>query len=512
MRHSEENYRTLIEQASDGIFIADRTGRYVDVNRAGCALLGYTREELLQLSIDDISVVTPDRPLRLAEVRTGGALLNVRQLRRKDGELLSVEISATRLADGRYQGIARDITERQRAEDEKIRLQEQLAQAQKMETVGRLAGGVAHDFNNMLAAILMRAELGLMQVEDGTPMQRHLSEIQKTAQRSADLTRQLLGFARKQTIAPKVLDINTLVDSMNAMLQRIIGEQIELVWRPQPGLWPVKLDPSQVDQILMNLVVNARDAIADEGRITIEMGNVTLDEEYHQQRPDARPGDYVMLAVSDNGTGMDQQTLDHIFEPFFTTKVQGKGTGLGLATVYGIVQQNRGFIQVYSEPQFGSTFNVYLPRSLEASEEALQLPAGVLPTCEGITVLLVEDEDAVLAMGVEILERLGYGVLAASSPAAALRCAGEHDGPIDLLITDVIMPGMNGRALAEQVTALRPAAKVLYISGYPADFITDRAVLEDGVNFLQKPFSLRSLALKVHAALEEVSHAPAVHG
>jgi len=351
-----------------------------------------------------------------------------------------------------------------------------------------------------------------MQTDEASPMHRHLSEILKTAERSANLTRQLLGYARRQTIVPKVLNLNTLVDSMSTMLQRLIGEQIELVWRPQPELWAVKLDPSQVDQILVNLVVNARDAIDHEGRITVEMANVSVDERYHQQWLEMAPGDYVMLAVSDNGRGMDPSTLNHIFEPFYTTKPQGKGTGLGLATVYGIVQQNQGVIHVYSEPEVGTTFKIYLPRSTEAGSEATPLPVDTLPSGEGVTVLLAEDEEVVRTMGVEILEGFGYTVLEAAEPADALAHARTHDGAIDLLITDVIMPGMNGRALAEQVTALRPGIRVLYISGYPADFISDRAVLEDGVNFLQKPFSLRSLALKVRDALDGSAHVPAAPG
>ncbi len=517
---AEEDYRTLFQSMLDGFalheIIVDAQGtpvdyRFLAVNPTFERMTGLAAAQVIGKSVREVMPNTEQAWIdRYGQVALTGEPVEFESYAQESGRHYAV--SAFRPAPGQFACFFADITDRKNAETERVRLQEQLVQAQKMEMVGRLAGGVAHDFNNMLAAILMRAELALMQTDESSPMHRHLSEIQKTAQRSADLTRQLLGFARKQTIAPKVLDVNTLVGSMNTMLQRIIGEQIELVWQPQPDLWPVRLDPSQVDQILMNLVVNARDAIANEGRITIEMANVTLDEHYRQQWPDLRPGDYVMLAVSDNGAGMDQQTLDHIFEPFFTTKPQGKGTGLGLATVYGIVQQNQGHIQVYSEPQFGTTFKVYLPRSLATDVAAPQPPAGALPTGEGVTVLLAEDEDVVLAMGVEILERLGYGVLAASSPAAALEYAGEHDGPIDLLITDVIMPGMNGRTLAEQVTALRPATKILYISGYPADFISDRAVLEDGVNFLQKPFSLRSLALKVREALDGSAHVPAAPG
>lgn len=517
---AEEDYHTLFQSMTDGFalheIILDAGGvpvdyRFLAVNPAFERMTGLAAAQIIGKTVHQVMPNTePIWIERYGQVALTGEPVDfesyAQELRRH------YAVSAFRAAPGQFACFFSDITHRKNAEAERARLHEQLVQAQKLETVGRLAGGVAHDFNNMLAAILMRAELGLMQVEEGAPMQRHLSEIQRTAQRSADLTRQLLGFARKQTIAPKVFDINTMVEGLSTMLQRLIGENIELVWRPQPALWPVKLDPSQVDQLLVNLVVNARDAIVGAGRITIETANLSLDERYHTQWPDSQPGDYVMLAVSDNGGGMDAETLSHIFEPFFTTKQAGKGTGLGLATVYGIVQQNRGFIQVHSEPQLGTTFKILLPRTLDGVTELPPLPSGTLPPGDGYSVLLAEDEDVVLSMGVEILEGLGYTVLAADSPAAALRLAGEHDGHIDLLITDVIMPGMNGRELAERMQALRPAIKILYISGYPADFISDRAVLADGVHFLQKPFSLRSLALQAHAALEDpgyVTAAPA---
>lgn len=517
---AEEDYRTLFQSMLDGFalheIIVDAQGvpvdyRFLAVNPAFERMTGLSAAQVIGKTVREVLPNTEQEWIdRYGHVTLTGEPIEFELYAQELGR--HYEVSAYRPAPGQFVSFFADITERKNAEAERARLQEQLAQSQKMEMVGRLAGGVAHDFNNMLAAILMRAELALMQTDATSPMHRHLTEILKTAQRSADLTRQLLGYARKQTIAPKVINLNTLVDSMNTMLQRLIGEHIELVWRPQANLWPVKLDPSQVDQILVNLVVNARDAIDNEGRITVEMANVSVDDHYHQQWPDMEPGDYVMLAVSDNGRGMDSSTLSHIFEPFYTTKQQGKGTGLGLATVYGIVQQNQGVIHVYSEAQVGTTFKIYLRRSTEASNAELPPPVDTLPSGEGITVLLAEDEDVVRTMGVEILEGFGYTVLAAGSPAAALEHARTHQGVIDLLVTDVIMPGQNGRALAEQVTALRPATKVLYISGYPADFISDRAILEDGVNFLQKPFSLRSLALKVREALDGGAHAPAAPG
>ncbi|MCB9120697.1 MAG: PAS domain-containing protein [Caldilineaceae bacterium] len=517
---AEEDYRTLFQSMLDGFalheIILDAQGtpvdyRFLAVNPAFERMTGLSAAQVIGKTIREVLPNTEQEWIdRYGQVVLTGEPIEFKSYAQELGR--HYEVSAFRPVPGQFVSFFADITDRKHAEAEQVRLQEQLIQAQKMEMVGRLAGGVAHDFNNMLAAILMRAELALMQTDAASPMHRHLTEILKTAERSAALTRQLLGYARKQTIVPKVLNLNTLVNSMSTMLQRLIGEQIELAWRPQADLWPVKMDPSQVDQILVNLVVNARDAIDGAGRIIVEMANLSVDERYHSQWPEMAPGDYVMLAVSDNGRGMDAQTLSHIFEPFYTTKQHGKGTGLGLATVYGIVQQNQGVIHVYSEPQVGTTFKIYLPHSAEVGDDEALPPVDTLPSGEGITVLLAEDEDVVRAMGVEILEGFGYTVLEAGGPAAALEYAGAYAGAIDLLVTDVIMPGLNGRELVERVIALRPEIKVLYISGYPADFISDRAVLEDGVNFLQKPFSLRSLALKVHEALNGNAHAPTAPG
>ena len=315
----------------------------------------------------------------------------------------------------------RDITERKRAEEEKDKLQAQLLQAQKMESVGRLAGGVAHDFNNMLSAILGHAELAMMRCTPSEPIHAHLKVIEDSAHRSADLTRQLLAFARKQTVAPKVLDINDTVSGMLKMLLRLIGEDIDLVWMPGAGLWQVKIDPSQIDQLLANLCVNARDAIAGVGKVTIETENIAFDEAYCAVHPGFACGEYVMLAVSDDGCGMDKEVLDHIFEPFFTTKEVGKGTGLGLATVYGIVKQNEGFINVYSEPDKGTTFKIYLPRFVGEAMEPTAESTAETPKGHGETVLLVEDEPVILDVSREMLEQLGYTVLIAGTPGEALR-------------------------------------------------------------------------------------------
>ncbi len=395
-----------------------------------------------------------------------------------------------------------EIIERKRAEEEQERLRAQLDQARKMESVGRLAGGVAHDFNNMLGVILGHAELALMKLDHSHPLHSHLSAILKATERSADLTRQLLAFARRQTILPRVLNLNETVEGMLDMLERLIGEDIRLLWHPGEGVWTVKMDPSQLAQILTNLCVNARDAISGVGKIVVETSNVAFDEEYRAVDPEFSPGEFVMLAVSDDGGGMDRDTMEKIFDPFFTTKGVGEGTGLGLATVYGIVKQNNGFIKVYSEPGMGSTFRVFLPRHGAASVEC----AGATP--EPLrrgheTILLVEDETAILEIGRVMLESLGYSVLTAGTPADAISLAEERRGMIDLLLTDVIMPEMNGRELAKKLLSLYPDLACLFMSGYTADVIAHRGVLDEGVNFIQKPFTSRGLSMAVRLALEK---------
>jgi PAS domain S-box-containing protein len=394
------------------------------------------------------------------------------------------------------------LLERKRSEEEKARLEGQLQQAQKMETVGQLAGGVAHDFNNMLQVILSYVEMSLSKVEAGQPLQKYLLEIQRAARRSAEITGQLLAFARKQTVSPKVLEFNGAVAQAQKMIQRLIGEDISLAWMPGHDLWKVKIDPAQLDQILANLAVNARDAIGGVGKLTIETANVSLDEAYCAAHVGFVPGEYSLLAVSDDGCGMDKETLSHLFEPFFTTKEQGKGTGLGLATVYGIVKQNNGFITVYSEPGEGTTFRVYLPRAEGAPGADAQDMEALTPRGGTETVLVVEDEAAILQMAQLSLQQLGYTVLTASSPEEGLRRSEEHAGPIQLLITDVVMPQMNGRQLAERLSAVRPQLKCLYMSGYTADVIAHRGVLEEGVSFISKPFSLTTLAAKVREVLD----------
>jgi signal transduction histidine kinase/ActR/RegA family two-component response regulator len=393
------------------------------------------------------------------------------------------------------------IIQRQRAEQEQRRLEAQLVQAQKMESIGRLAGGVAHDFNNMLAVILGRVELALDQIDPRDPLHTDLQEIQSAAKRSADLTRQLLGFARKQAVAPVVQDLNETLEGSHKMLQRLLGEEINLAWLPGAGLWLTKIDPAQIDQVLTNLVINARDALCGAGMITIDTTNITLDEVFCSIHPGFVPGQYVQLAVSDNGCGMKKEVIDHLFEPFFTTKGVGQGTGLGLATVYGIIKQNDGFINVYSEPGRGTSFKIFLPRVQGESVSPKVELGREISRSRGETVLLVEDETSILNLGKTLLERLGYTVLTANTPGEALRLAQAYSGKIHLLITDVVMPEMNGHELVQLLSKSFPELKSLFMSGYTADMIARRGILHTGVHFIQKPFSYKDFSTKVQEAL-----------
>jgi two-component system cell cycle sensor histidine kinase/response regulator CckA len=478
---------------------------------------GYTVDELLTGSIAFITLVHPDdrdRVVREVQRYSADNVDHFQQEYRiltKGGDVRWVDdrTAVQRDEEGRivqYQGILIDISERRRAEEERANLQVQLLQAQKMESVGRLAGGVAHDFNNMLTAILGHTQMAMAKVAPATPVHDDLAAIERGALRSAAIIRQLLGFARRQTVAPKVLDLNDTVTGMLKMLQRLIGEEIDFVWMPGANLYPVKIDPSQIDQLLANLCVNARDAIAGVGRIAIESDNAVFDQAFCDAHPGFMPGRYVMLSVSDDGCGMDREMLDHIFEPFFTTKDVSIGTGLGLATVYGIVKQNEGFIDVCSDPGKGTTFRIYLPGSAdEPVDEPGERPSAALaeiPRGRGETVLLVEDEEAILQVGKEMLEGLGYRVLAAGTPGAALHLAKTDPSRIALLFTDVVMPEMDGRALAALIGEIHPGLKCLYSSGYTADVIAHRGILDEHVRFLQKPFTTRDLAAKVREALE----------
>jgi two-component system, cell cycle sensor histidine kinase and response regulator CckA len=392
--------------------------------------------------------------------------------------------------------------DRELSERKREKLEHQLLQTHKMESIGRLAGGVAHDYNNMLSVIIGYTELAMEKIGPEEPMYEDLKEVLAAAERSTQITKQLLAFARQQTIAPELLDLNDTVEGMLKMLRRLIGEDIDFSWQPEIEVWPVKIDPTQINQILANLCVNARDAITDVGKVTIETQNVSFDKDYCADHAGFLPGDYVMLAVSDDGSGMTPETLDKAFEPFFTTKVPTRGTGLGLATVYGIVKQNNGFLNIYSEPEKGTTIKVYLPRhSGETVRVHRESPADI-PLGRGETVLLVEDDGSILKLAQTILEKLGYTVLPATSPTEAKNLAAEHAGDIDLLITDVVMPEMNGRELSEHLHAQYPELETLYMSGYTANVIAHRGVLEEGVSFIPKPLSIKDLGVKVRQVLD----------
>ena len=400
-----------------------------------------------------------------------------------------------------YANVSVDISERKKADEEKTRMENQLHQSQKLESIGHLAGGIAHDFNNMLSVINGYSEIVLSKMNASDPNYSRVQEIDKAGKRSADLTRQLLTFARKQTIAPKVLDMNVSVAGILNMLQRLIGENIELLWNPVANLWNVKMDPSQIDQILANLIVNTRDAISGNGKVIIETDNAEVDETFCKGHLDFVPGKYVVLSVSDNGCGMSREILEHIFEPFYTTKEVGKGTGLGLATVFGIVKQNNGFIDVYSEPGKGTTLKIYLPRH-ESENVGQEDKHEKTKRITGIeTVLLVEDETAMLQFVKSQLEELGYTVLTTDRPIKAIKIAGEYKGDIHLLMTDVVMPEMSGRDLKEKINQIRSGIKCLFMSGYSKNIMSHNGVLDEGIHFLQKPFTIEALSVKVREAL-----------
>ncbi|NLP06561.1 PAS domain-containing protein [Candidatus Fermentibacteria bacterium] len=399
-------------------------------------------------------------------------------------------------------GNIQDITDIKRLEEEREKLQAQFLQAQKMESVGRLAGGVAHDFNNLLMGIMNCADLCRSAIAPDHPARRWLDEITAEVQRSAKLVHQLLAFARRQIVAPRAIDLNDAISGMLKLIRHLIGEDIELAWLPCRDAWPVNIDPGQVDQILANLCINARDAIGGVGRITIETENTVIDDTYCSAHQDSRPGQHVMLAVSDTGSGMDQETLDHIFEPFFTTKPVGQGTGLGLATVYGIVKQNSGFINVYSEPGQGTILRIYLPRHKGDAGKVEPRDVVAPPPHGSETVLLVEDENSVRLTTAEFLEQLGYRVLTAETPEEALNLAASNVCAIHLLITDVVMPVMSGRDLASRLAEAHPDLKCLFISGYTANVIAHRGILDEDVHFLAKPFNCSDLARKVRQVLD----------
>ena len=508
-KESEEKFRIAFQTSPDSI-VMNRVsdGMYLDINDGYTKLSGYTREDVVGKTTFDIHLWQNlnDRQRMIDMLQRDGYVENMEAVfRMKDGSLVHGLASARLLRINQEDvtlSVARDITHYKKAQAEQEKLQAQLQQAQKMESVGRLAGGVAHDFNNMLQSIIGHAEMALTKITTTDPVHSDLQEILKASRRSAELTRQLLAFARKQTVCPQVLDLNDTISGMLKMLHRIIGEDIEISWKPAENLWPVKMDPSQIDQILANLLVNARDAISDTGSVVIETENAVFDRTYCDIHAEVHPGEFIMLAVSDTGAGMTPEVIEQIFEPFFTTKEFGKGTGLGLAMVYGIVKQNDGFINVYSEPGQGTTFRIYLPRSNGNITKEAE-PVSPPPTQGAETILLVEDDPAILDVAQIILERYGYNVLPANTPSDALAVAKYHPGDIHLLITDVVMPGMNGRELMEAIRTIRPKLDALFMSGYTANVIAHRGVLDEGFHFLQKPFSMKDLSEKVREVLDK---------
>ena len=627
LRAGEERYRTLVEGSSDAIFVLDADGKVVEGNAASDALLGYPPGGLVGRRWEDL--LAPGdlaaHPLRFDDLQAGRILRLERELQRADGTVVPVELSANMVADGRFLEVARDITERRRAEaalrdternlaqaeriaqvgswtvdpasgeatwsaelyrvlgrdptgltvpmsemsslfaDEDVhrltaaveraieldepwqmdleivwpdgthrwvvssglaergesgvvtrligtvqdvtlhrQLEAQLRQSQRLEAVGQLAGGIAHDFNNILTAIRGYAEFARQGLDEDVSRAADLDEVIANADRAAALVRQLLAFSRRQVMAPEILEPAMIVEGIAPLLRRLLGEHIELMTRLTPAIGRVKVDPSQLEQVIVNLAVNARDAMPDGGKLTIELANVELDAAYAADHVDVIPGDFVCLAVSDTGSGMDAATREHIFEPFFTTKAQGQGTGMGLATVYGIVKQSGGSIYVYSEPGAGTTFRVYLPRVAEEARAAIteSLPAGT--SIVGTeTILLVEDEPAIRRLARRALEEQGYTILEAASGTEALTLAAAHDGRIALLVTDVIMPGLQGHQLAEQLTAARPELRTLYVSGFTENSVIHHGVPDHGVAFLPKPFSAEGLCAAVRRVLDE---------
>ena len=503
LRASETGYETLVEHAPVGIYRSSPEGRFLSVNAALVRILGYdSAPQVLQLDMArDVYADSAERQRLLdRDSYTDREYDEVEATwKRRDGRLLTVQLSvrAVRNADRQvhyYETFVRDVTEQRR-------LQQQLVQSQKMEAVGRLAGGIAHDFNNLLTVITTYCDLLLEDLAREDPKRDDVEQVRKAADGAAALTRQLLAFSRQQVLEPKVLNMSAVVSGVEKMLRRVIGEDVDLATALDPDVGSVKADVGQLEQVLMNLAVNARDAMPTGGKLTIEITNAEHDPDYAREQEAEAVRRFVMLAVSDTGIGMDEATKARIFEPFFTTKEPGKGTGLGLATVYGIVKQSGGFIWVYSELGRGTTFKIYLPRVDAAAEGVAATTRSDLPRGTE-TVLLVEDAAAVRAVTRHVLERQGYAVLEASHGAAALELAANHAGPIHLLLTDVIMPGLSGRQVADRLTALRPDTQVLYASGYTDDAVVRHGVLESGIAYLQKPFTTESLARKVREVLD----------
>jgi len=502
LKQSEERYRDLVENARDIIYAHDMHGNFTAINKTGEQITGYNRNEACQINLAQI--IAPEYLEKITQSLTQNVVKREEsvydlEIITKDGRRIALEVNAHFVFEDDVpvgvQGIARDVTERKQ-------LEAQLRQSQKMEAVGQLAGGIAHDFNNLLTTITGYSDLALRKLQPGDPLSRSLEQIKKAGERAASLTQQLLAFSRKQFLQPKVLDLNAVVAEMEKMLQRLIGEDIVLQTELAATLGHIKADAGQIEQVILNLAVNARDAMPQGGRLTIETQNVDLDEEYASRHIGVRAGPHVMLAVSDTGSGMDEETQRHIFEPFFTTKEVGKGTGLGLSTVYGIVTQSNGSLWVASKVNQGTTFTLYLPSIDEVAPIAKPKRETEAAILGAETILLAEDDEMVRNLVCEVLKRYDYQVLEATNGGEAARLSEEYQGPIDLLLTDVIMPEMSGRELAKRLVQLRPEMKVLYMSGYPDHAIVQHGMLDPETPFLQKPFTPHALARRVRDVLD----------
>ena len=504
LRESEERLRRLSDASSEAIVITDND-TIVDANEGAVKLLGYEASELIGRGV--LELIDPEAlPLATERIRTNSEEPYESAALRKDGTVVPIAVRGKPFP---YHGrtvrvtLMRDLSEERNVQEALRVSEQQLREAQKMEAIGRLAAGVAHDFNNLLTVICGNSELLLDELSDNNPGRRLTHEIMSAGTSAASLTRQLLAFSRKQVLQPRVLDLDTIVADVSKMLRRLLGEQIDLLISTAPALGCVMADPGQLEQVIINLVLNARDAMANGGKLTIEIRNVTLDENYVRQHRGSQAGEYVMLSVSDTGVGMDRHTRSHAFEPFFTTKEQGKGTGLGLSTVYGIVKQSGGYIEVSSELGEGTTFKIYLPQVTTATAVArLAGDGNVERTVGSETILLIEDEQGVRSVVRQILERRGHTVLEAVGGDQGQLISDSLSGPIHLLLTDVVMPNVSGREIADRIVASRPETRVLYMSGYTDDAIGHHGVLDPGVAFIGKPFTANDLARAVREVLD----------
>jgi two-component system, cell cycle sensor histidine kinase and response regulator CckA len=511
LRKSEERFRELYHNAPVGYHELDIEGRITNVNHTELEMMGYTHDEMLGQTLWTFDVeeeTARQQVLALLAGKSPSAQDRERTFRRKDGTIFPVLIEdrLLRNEEGKIVGIRstiQDITERKQADEKMLSLQEQLRQSQKMEAVGRLAGGIAHDFNNLLTVIHGHCEISLLQLQGNNPLREDIVEIKKAGDRAANLTRQLLAFSRRQIMEMKVIDVNFLLRELEKMLRRVMGEDIELVTVLDDHLGKIKMDPGQMEQVVLNLAINARDAMPSGGTFVLETTNVHLDDAYARAHISVEPGHYVMLSVTDTGSGMSPQVKERLFEPFFTTKEKGKGTGLGLSTVYGIMKQSGGNIWVYSEPGHGTTFRIYMPRVDQEADSFPRRDDTVSMLYGNETILLAEDEPSVRGLAARVLRNQGYSVLEAVDGGEALQIASRHKERIDLLLTDVVMPQMGGKELYDQLKPLRPHLKVLFTSGYTENAIVHQGELTPGIAFLQKPFSPIFLTHKVREILDQ---------